>query len=175
MLPLLAALTLILFGLHPVPSHGDEVAIGNSVTVARQHLQETQSEIGVDSDDGIWHLIVAKQNDRLVNLLFEQDRLRYISYDFHLGAYQAQQAPVAHCDARFKAAVDLISAQYGEGSYHRTMSWPEREITMTWRGDHHFAVVRELSDLNGCLLVKSMNFDGSEADFNAFDQRMKHQ
>jgi len=174
-LPILAILTLILFSLLPVPSHGEEVAIGNSVAVARQYLQESQSEIGVDSDDGIWHLIVAKQSDRLVNLLFEQDRLRYISYDFHLGAYQAQQAPVAHCDARFKAAVDLISAQYGEGSYRRTMSWPEREITMTWRGDHHFAVVRELSDLNGCLLVKSMNFDGSEADFNAFDQRMKHQ
>jgi hypothetical protein len=174
-LPVLAALTLILCSLLPLTSHGEEIAIGNSVAVARQHLQETQSEIAVDSDDGIWHLMVAKQNDRLVNLLFERDRLRYISYDFHLGAYQPQQAPVSHCDARFKLAVDLITAQYGEGSYRRTMSWPEREITMTWRGDHHFAVVRELSDLNGCLLVKSMSFDGSEADFNAFDQRLKHQ
>lgn len=172
---MLAALTLILCSLLPLTSHGEEIAIGNSVAVARQHLQETQSEIAVDSDDGIWHLMVAKQNDRLVNLLFERDRLRYISYDFHLGAYQPQQAPVSHCDARFKLAVDLITAQYGEGSYRRTMSWPEREITMTWRGDHHFAVVRELSDLNGCLLVKSMSFDGSEADFNAFDQRLKHQ
>ncbi|HVI88927.1 MAG TPA: hypothetical protein VM659_11515 [Dongiaceae bacterium] len=167
-------LTLMLFDLLPVPSHAEEIPIGSSVAAVRQHLQEAQSEIAIDSDDGTWHILVAKQSDHLVNLLFEQDRLRYISYDFHLGAYQPQQASIAHCDARFKAAVALIAGQYGEGSYRRTMAWPEREITMTWRGDHHFAVVRELSDLDGCLLVKAMTFDGNEADFNAFDQRLKH-
>ena len=174
LLPMAAALTLVLFSLLPVPGHAEEIPIGSSVAAARQHLQEAQSEIAVDSDDGIWHILVAKQTDRLVNLLFEQDRLRYISYDFHLGAYQPQQASIAHCDARFKAAVALITGQFGEGSYRRAMAWPQREITMTWRGDHHFAVVRELSDLDGCLLVKAMTFDGDETDFNTFDQRLKH-
>lgn len=154
-------------------SLADELDIGASLAAARQHLQAAASEIAVDTDEGIWHILVAKQNDRLVNLLFEQDRLRYISYDFHLGAYQPQQGSVAFCDKRFQAAVDQFSIQYGEGIYRRVMAWPEREVTMTWHGDRHFAVVRELSDLDGCLLVKAMAFDGSEADFKAFDQRMK--
>lgn len=156
------------------PSFADELNIGASLAAARQHLEAAASEIAVDTDEGIWHILVAKQSDRLVNLLFEQGRLRYISYDFHLGAYQPQQGSVAFCDKRFKVAVDQFSTQYGEGIYRRVMAWPEREITMTWHGDRHFAVVRELSDLDGCLLVKAMVFDGNEAAFKAFDQRMKH-
>jgi stalled ribosome alternative rescue factor ArfA len=169
------ALGLVVLNLLCRPGFADEIEIGASIASARQNLQSAASEIAVDSDDGIWHILVAKQSDRLVNLLFEQDRLRYISYDFHLGAYQPQQNSVAFCDKRFKAAVDQFSARYGKGSYNRTMAWPEREISMTWRAHNHFAVVRELSDLDGCLLVKAMSFDGNEADFKAFDQRMKHQ
>lgn len=152
---------------------GSEIEIGASLAAARLQLQQTESKIAVDTDEGLWHILVARQGDRLVNLLFEQDRLRYISYDFHLGPYQPQPGSIAHCDASFKTAVDQLSASYGTGSYKRVMTWPEREITMTWRGGDYYAVARELSDLGGCLLVKAMIFDGDEAAFKAFDKRLK--
>ncbi|HVJ43676.1 MAG TPA: hypothetical protein VM639_19395 [Dongiaceae bacterium] len=152
---------------------GGEIEIGASLATARQQLQQVESKIAVDTDEGLWHILVAQQSNRMVNLLFEQDRLRYISYDFHLGSYQPHPNSFAHCDASFNAAVTQLSASYGTGSYNRVMTWPEREITMTWRGDRYYAVARELSDLNGCLLVKAMIFDGDEAAFKIFDKRLK--
>ena len=152
---------------------GSEIEIGASLAAARQQLQLAESKIAVDHDEGLWHILVARQSNRMINLLFEQDRLRYISYDFHLGPYQPQPGSIARCDASFKTAVDQLSASYGAGTYSRVMSWPEREITMTWSGEDHYAVARELSDLSGCLLVKAMIFDGDEAAFKAFDKRLK--
>lgn len=154
-------------------AHGSEIEIGASLRAARQQLQQTESKIAVDAEEGLWHILVASQSNRMVNLLFEQDRLRYISYDFHLGPYQSQLGSIARCDASFKTAVDQLSASYGAGTYNRVMTWPEREITMTWRGEDYYAVARELSDLGGCLLVKAMIFDGDEAAFKTFDGRLK--
>lgn len=152
---------------------GEEIAIGASLETARQQLRQGDSKIAVDSDEGLWHILVAQQESRQVNLLFEQGRLRYISYDFHLGIHPPLQGSVAYCDQSFKTAVAQLSADYGTGDFKRVMHWPEREITVTWRGATYFAVARELSDLTDCLLVKTMIFDGNEAAFAAFDQRLK--
>jgi len=145
---------------------------GATVTATRQLLQADNSEIAVDHDEGPWHILVAKEADHLTNLLFEQDRLRYVSYDFYLGAYSVQQGSIAHCNDAFARAVAVIAATYGEGVKETTMAWPEREIAITWSGPQHFALAREISDLDGCVLVKAMIFDGSESEFKRFDKRL---
>jgi hypothetical protein len=151
---------------------GDEIEIGSSLPVARQNLRDKQSKIAVDTEDGPWHLLVAQQEDRVINLLFEQDRLRYVSYDFYLGGYVPVQGSIAQCNAAFDAAVAFISKTHGTGDLKRVMSWPERTFTMTWHDEQRYAVAREVSDLDGCLLVKAFIFDGNEADFKVFDQRL---
>lgn len=154
------------------PAAGEEVDIGLSVAMARQNLQARQSKISVDSDDGDWHILVARQEDRIINLLFEQDRLRYVSYDFYLGPYSPVPGSIARCNAAFDAAVALIAKTHGTGDLTRVMRWPEREFAMTWRDDRRYAVAREISDLDGCLVVKAFIFDGNEADFKLFDKRL---
>jgi len=154
------------------PAAGEEVDIGISVAVARQNLQARQSKISIDSDDGDWHILVARQDDRMINLLFEQDRLRYISYDFYLDPYSPAAGSIAKCNTAFDAAVALIAKTHRTGDLTRVMRWPEREFAMTWRDDRRYAVAREISDLDGCLVVKAFIFDGNEADFKAFDKRL---
>ena len=149
-----------------------EIEIGATVAATRQRLQADNSEIAIDHDEGPWHILVAKQSDHLTNLLFEQGRLRYISYDFYLGAYSAHQSSIAHCNEAFEKSVAVIAATYGTGKRQTTMAWPEREIAVTWAGEHHFALAREISDLDGCVLVKAMIFDGSESEFKSFDKRL---
>lgn len=151
-----------------------QIDIGMSVAAARDALQSDDIKVAVDNDDDAWHILVARQSAVTLNLLFENDRLRYVSYDFYLAAQAlAEQGTIAHCNESFDAAVAVIERSYGKGNLTRTMSWPEREFAMTWRGQQHYAIAREISDLNSCLLVKALVFDGSEADFAAFDKRLK--
>jgi hypothetical protein len=156
-------------------SAGEEIDIGSSLALARENLQAKQSKIAIDAVEGLWHILVAQQAGRIVNMLFEEERLRYISYEFYRGSSGANMGSMAHCNASFDTAVALISKTHGTGELTRVMTWPERQFTMTWHDDQHYAVAREISDLDGCLLVKAMIFDGNEADFKAFDQRLKQQ
>jgi hypothetical protein len=170
-LALLAGLVILAAGIRQAAA-SVEIEIGTSLAIARQKLQEEQSKITIDTADGSWHILVARQDDRMINLLFEQDRLRYVSYDFYLGTYSPVQGSIAQCNAAFESAVALISKTHGAGNLKRVMLWPEREFTMTWREDRRYAVAREISDLDGCLVVKAFIFDGNEADFQAFDRRL---
>jgi hypothetical protein len=162
--------------LEPIAVQADvaQIDIGMSVAAARAALQAGDIKIGVDNDDQSWHILIAQQAAVTLNLLFENDRLRYVSYDFYHAAHAlAEETTVGHCNRSFDAAVAVIERSYGKGNLTRTMSWPEREFAMTWRGPQHYAIVRELSDLNNCLLVKAMVFDGNETEFKAFDKRLK--
>ena len=151
---------------------GEDIELGASLPIARQNLQDKQSKITVDTDDGPWHLLVAQQEDRMINLLFEQGRLRYLSYDFYLSGHPPVQASIAQCNAAFDTAIAVISRTHGTGELQHIMRWPERIFIMTWHDEQRYAMAREVSDLDGCILVKAFVFDGSEADFEAFDQRL---
>jgi hypothetical protein len=151
-----------------------EIDIGMSVAAARGALQANDGHIAVDSDDAAWHILIAEQSGVTFNLLFEDDRLRYVSYDFFRAAFAHSEAgSSAHCKESFDAAIALMEKSFGKGDKTSKMSWPEREFTMTWRGDQHYAVARQLSNVNGCLLVKALVFDGNEAAFKDFDTRLR--
>jgi hypothetical protein len=176
-----AAVVLISCILMPLRLHADvnaadlvEIDIGMSVADARGALQDNAGRISVDSDDAAWHILIAEQSGVTLNLLFEEDRLRYVSYDFFRAAFAHSEAgSSAHCKESFDAAIALMEKSYGKGDKASKMAWPEREFTMTWRGDQHYAVARQLSDVNGCLLVKALVFDGNEAAFKEFDARLR--
>ncbi len=158
---------------YPAKADIVQIDIGMSVDAARGALQENDGTIAVDSDDAAWHILIAQQSGVTLNLLFENDRLRYVSYDFFRAAFShSEPGTSAHCRDSFDAAIALLEKSYGKGDKTSKMSWPEREFIMTWRGRQYYAVARQLSDVNGCLLVKALVFDGNEADFRAFDARL---
>jgi hypothetical protein len=157
-----------------------ELTPGLALSQVRQVLAVPRAKIWVDEARGEMRAMMASARSVAeIIILLEKDRTRLVKATYHFLPHEylphetQRGAPAAYCERDLAPIRTELEELYGPPEVTTSTDADKINTVLAWHPPHTIIYARQYIDGDRCGILETMQFDGSEADYQDFVKRVE--